>query len=125
MLLVPAADNHEDGWQHAHTAVLRGAENGLSVAWAGRYGTAMIADGHGRVLAEQHVGTGDAITVVVASVRPGDGDTPYTRIGDWAAWLAIAITIASAGLLILRRKRPTSDDSVVAIPSTEPVSADA
>jgi apolipoprotein N-acyltransferase len=125
MLLVPAADNNEDGWQHAHTAVLRGAEHGLSVAWAGRYGTAMIADGHGRVLAEQHVGTGDAITVVVASVRPGDGGTPYTRIGDWAAWLAIAITIASAGLLILRRKRPTSDDSAVAIPSTEPVSVDA
>jgi apolipoprotein N-acyltransferase len=71
------------------------------------------------------VGTGDAITVVVASVRPGDGGTPYTRIGDWAAWLAIAITIASAGLLILRRKRPTSDDSAVAIPSTEPVSVDA
>jgi len=103
MLLIPAADNNEDGWQHAHTAVLRGAENGLTVAWAGRYGTAMIADGRGRVVAEQHVGTADAITVVVATVHSGSGDTPYTRFGDWAAWLAIVITVISAALLILRR----------------------
>jgi len=125
MLLVPAADNDEDGWQHAHTAVLRGAENGLSIAWAGRYGTAMIADGYGRVLAEQHVGTDDAVTVVVASVRPGGSETPYTRIGDWAAWLAIAITVASAGLRILLRKRPTPDDSAVANALREPAPADA
>ncbi|NUR72559.1 MAG: acyltransferase [Hamadaea sp.] len=103
MLLIPAADNDEDGWQHAHTAVLRGAENGLSVVWAGRFGTAMIADGRGRVLAERHVGTSDDITVVVAAVRPGSGDTPYTKIGNWAAWLAIALTVVAAGLLIRRR----------------------
>ncbi|NUT34125.1 MAG: acyltransferase [Hamadaea sp.] len=110
MLLIPAADNNEDGWQHAHTAVLRGAENGLATIWAGRYGTAMIADGRGRVLAEQHVGTGDRITVVVASVPAGAGATAYTRIGDWAAWLAVLLAIAAAGLLFVRRRRPEVAD---------------
>ncbi|MCP2322891.1 apolipoprotein N-acyltransferase [Hamadaea flava] len=121
-LLIPAADNDEDGWQHAHTAVLRGVENGLAVVWAGRYGTAMIADGRGRVLAEEHVGEADAVTVVVAPVRPGSSDTPYTRIGDWAAWLAAAITVLAAGLLVLasvRRRAP------VGPASAEPVREDA
>ncbi|MEV0274700.1 nitrilase-related carbon-nitrogen hydrolase [Hamadaea sp. NPDC050747] len=122
MLLIPAADNDEDGWQHAHTAVLRGVENGMSVVWAGRYGTAMIADGHGRVLAEKHVGHADAVTVVIAAVRPGSGDTPYTRIGDWAAWLAIAITLLAGGLLIRGvRRRPAS----IGAATEEPVRTEA
>lgn len=123
-LVIPAADNNEDGWQHAHTAVLRGVENGLAVAWAGRYGTLTVADSRGRIVVEQHTGTADAVTVVVASVPTGTGTTLYTRIGDWAAWLSILLAVVCAGLLAVYRKRPAADSTVdTRVPADERVPA--
>jgi apolipoprotein N-acyltransferase len=109
MLVIPAADNNEDGWQHAHTAVLRGVENGLAVAWAARYGTLTVADSRGRILTEQHVGTASTVTMVIASVSTGSGTTFYTRTGDWAAWLSILLTIVFTGLLVVRGRRRTGN----------------
>jgi apolipoprotein N-acyltransferase len=93
LVLVPASDEDVDGWQHSRTALIRGVENGFSVAWSAARGTPMLADAHGRVLAETHIG-GSPFSVVVADVPTGPGKTPYARFGDWFAWLCGLVALA-------------------------------
>lgn len=91
LMLIPASDNNENGWQHSRTALLRGVENGFAVAWAGRDGQPMVAQSNGRVLAEGHTGGSAPFTTLVADVADGPGATLYTRFGDWFAWLTILV----------------------------------
>lgn len=91
VMLIPASDNDENGWQHGRTALLRGAENGFAVAWAGRDGQPVIAQSNGRVLADGHTGGREPFTTLVADVPDGPGATLYTRFGDWFAWLMILV----------------------------------
>ena len=93
LVLVPASDEDVDGWQHSRTALIRGVENGFSVAWSAARGTPMVADAHGRVRAETHTG-GSPFSVVVADVPAGSGMTPYARFGDWFAWLCSLVALA-------------------------------
>ncbi|MEU7789181.1 nitrilase-related carbon-nitrogen hydrolase [Amycolatopsis sp. NPDC049159] len=105
LVLVPASDEDVDGWAHSRTALLRGVENGFSVAWSAARGTPMLADAQGHVLAGAHTG-GSPFTVVVADVPSGAGKTPYARFGDWFAWLCGLL--AAAGIAAAVRK-PSSD----------------
>jgi apolipoprotein N-acyltransferase len=92
LLAIPASDNDENGWQHSRTALLRGVENGMPVAWADQNGTLLISDGWGRVLAQAHTGGPARFTSVTADVT-GPGTTLYSRLGDWFAWLCLAIAL--------------------------------
>lgn len=95
LVAVPGDDEDFDGWQHSRTAVLRGVENGMAVAWSATDGRVVVADQWGRVLAESR--TGDApFAVAVADVpAAGPGPTPYTRLGDWFAWLCLAVSLTA------------------------------
>ncbi|ADJ43086.1 apolipoprotein N-acyltransferase [Amycolatopsis mediterranei S699] len=96
LVLIPASDEDVDGWAHSRTALIRGVENGFSVAWSAARGTPMLADARGHVLAETH--TGDRpFSVVVADVPLGPGKTPYARFGDWFAWLCGLVALAGIG----------------------------
>jgi apolipoprotein N-acyltransferase len=103
LLLVPASDENDNGWQHSRMMLLRGAEHGQATVWSARTGTLMIADGHGSVLADAHTGGRGSFTTVVADVPTGPGATPYTRLGDWFAWLCLALAV---GGLIMRNSAP-------------------
>jgi len=99
-MLVPAADNGRNGWQHSRTAVLRGVENGFSVAWADMNGRSAIASSAGAVRAEAATyppaaGPGPIISTV-GDIADGPGATPYARHGDWFAWLAVAVAAAGS-----------------------------
>jgi apolipoprotein N-acyltransferase len=94
MMAVPADDEDVDGWQHSRTAVLRGVENGMAMAWAATDGRTIVADPWGRVLAEDRTG-GKPFASVVADVPGGVGATPYSRLGDWFAWLCLALALAA------------------------------
>jgi apolipoprotein N-acyltransferase len=109
LLAIPASDETDNGWQHSRTALLRGVENGLPVVWSDRTGMPMITDGLGRVLADAHTGGPGAFTTVVADAPVGPGATPYTRFGDWFAWLCLAIALIP--LLIRGSRRPTASGS--------------
>lgn len=109
LLAVPASDENDNGWQHSRMAVLRGAENGLPVVWSDRTGTPTISDGLGRVLADAHTGGPGAFTTVVADVPLGPGATVYTRLGDWFAWLCLAIALVP--LVIRGSRRPAASGS--------------
>ena len=99
LVLIPASDEDADGWAHSRTALIRGVENGFSVAWSAARGTPMLADAQGHVLADAHTG-GGPFTVVVADVPIGPGKTPYARFGDWFAWLCglVALTGIAVGV---------------------------
>ncbi|WP_182904576.1 nitrilase-related carbon-nitrogen hydrolase [Microbispora sp. H13382] len=103
LLAVPASDEDVDGWQHSRTALLRGVEHGLATAWSGQRGTLMIADGRGRVLAEDVTARRRDFAVASARVAPGPGATLYTRLGDAFAWLCLVIVLT--GLVLVRRTR--------------------
>jgi apolipoprotein N-acyltransferase len=92
LVLIPASDEDTDGWEHSRTALIRGVENGFSVAWSAARGTPMLSDAHGRVLADPHTGA-QPFSVVTADVPLGSGATPYARLGDWFAWLCGLLAI--------------------------------
>ncbi|WP_086850203.1 acyltransferase [Amycolatopsis kentuckyensis] len=105
LVLIPASDEDVDGWAHSRTALIRGVENGFSVAWSATRGTPMLADAQGRVLAEAHTG-GSPFTVVVADVPIGPGKTPYARFGDWFAWLCGLVALV--GVVVGARRSSLS-----------------
>lgn len=119
LMLIPAADNVKNGWQHARSGQLRGVENGFAVAWSGARGALTISDGYGRVLAEDFTSDDDGFTTVTASVPAGPGATVYTYLGDWFGWLCLLVTLA--GLVIAVRRTPTlpseADSSDVPVPA--------
>ncbi|MEV4056119.1 acyltransferase [Amycolatopsis sp. NPDC049688] len=112
LVLIPASDEDADGWAHSRTALIRGVENGFSVAWSAARGTPMLADAQGHVLAETR--TGDRpFSVVVADIPTGAGKTPYARFGDWFAWLCGLVVLT--GIAVATRKQslsPVTTDAV-------------
>ncbi|SEB32349.1 apolipoprotein N-acyltransferase [Amycolatopsis tolypomycina] len=107
LVLIPASDEDVDGWAHSRTALIRGVENGFSVAWSAARGTPMLADSRGHVLADAHTG-GSPFTVVVADVPIGPGKTPYARFGDWFAWLCGLVALAG---IVTAASRPSHVES--------------
>ncbi|RKT54870.1 nitrilase-related carbon-nitrogen hydrolase [Saccharothrix australiensis] len=103
LLLVPASDEGDNGRQHSRVALLRGVEHGQAVVWSARTGVPLVADGHGRVVADARTGGDGPFTTVVADVPTGPGATPYTRFGDWFAWLCLATALA---VVVTARRRP-------------------
>nr|WP_042198181.1 nitrilase-related carbon-nitrogen hydrolase [Kibdelosporangium sp. MJ126-NF4]CEL23250.1 Apolipoprotein N-acyltransferase / Copper homeostasis protein CutE [Kibdelosporangium sp. MJ126-NF4]CTQ94412.1 Apolipoprotein N-acyltransferase (EC 2.3.1.-) / Copper homeostasis protein CutE [Kibdelosporangium sp. MJ126-NF4] len=109
LLAIPASDEDANGWQHSRTALLRGVENGVGIAWSGRQTNLMLSDGYGRVLASQPTGPRpDGFTTAIADVPLGTDSTPYTQLGDWFPWLCVALTAVGVGTVFVRKKsRPT------------------
>ncbi|MGW4641387.1 nitrilase-related carbon-nitrogen hydrolase [Sphaerisporangium sp. NPDC004334] len=108
LLAVPASDEDVDGWQHSRTALLRGVENGLAVAWSDQRGVPMISDSWGRVRAETRTRPDagpDSFAMAAATVPAGPGATPYTRFGDWFPWLCLLTTLAASLFVVAARLR--------------------
>jgi len=96
LLLAPAWDFRgrwgNDGWSHGRIAILRGVEQGFSVARAARVGRLVLSDAHGRVLAEQPSRT--PVSTLIAEVPAGPPlATVYAAVGDLWGWLALALAV--------------------------------
>lgn len=91
-LLAPAWDFGDDAWLHGRMAVVRGVENGLSIARTARRGLLTVSDSRGRILAEARSGAPGMTTLITRLPREG-GPTPYTTLGDWAAWTSAALLL--------------------------------
>ncbi|OXM68520.1 nitrilase-related carbon-nitrogen hydrolase [Amycolatopsis vastitatis] len=112
ILAIPASDEDDNGWQHSRTALVRGVENGQAVIWSDRTGTVLISDGWGRVRADAHTGGPGPFTTLVADVPLGPGATPYSRFGDWYAWLCLAVALSALVTAFPARKgKPPRDGS--------------
>jgi apolipoprotein N-acyltransferase len=101
LLAIPASDEDLNGWQHSRTALLRGVENGVGIAWAAQRGTVLAADAWGRTITSAQ--TISPIVTATAQLPVGAGPTLYTRLGDWFAWLCL--TLMATGLIAAIRKK--------------------
>jgi len=93
LLLVPAWDFDADGWLHDRMAMLRGVENGFSIARAARHGLLTLSTSRGLVTLERTTSRAGFI-VAEGATRADHDDTLYTRAGDWFAWASIAALAA-------------------------------
>jgi apolipoprotein N-acyltransferase len=95
MVFAPAWDFDRDAWPHGRMAILRGVENGFSVARAAKQGLLTLSDAYGRRTAQAQSSSANAVSLV-GRLQAGPGATLYTRIGDVFAWACIVL----AGLLM-------------------------
>jgi apolipoprotein N-acyltransferase len=94
VMAVPAWDFVRDARMHSRMAVMRGVENGFTIARAAQEGLVTFSDAYGRILGEQ---SSAADPMMVQSVPIGPGATLYTRYGDWFGWA----NVMALGALLL------------------------
>lgn len=121
LMAVPALDFDVDAWAQSRVQLLRGVENGFSVARAARHGYLTLSDSNGRVLAQAASTAGIRAASVTADLPSAGGGTPYSRAGDWFAWLCLALS-AAALTAALTPPRRTPHRSLGRHPSAGPVS---
>ncbi len=98
---VPAWDFGGDAWWHARVAIMRGVENGFSVARAANQGFMTLSDAYGRILQKKHSGI-DGMATLLGDLPRGPGHTDYGLIGDAFAWLCIGASIGLVGAALAR-----------------------
>ena len=103
LMLTPAWDFVEDGWLHGRMAILRGVEDGFSLARAPRQGILTVTDDRGRVLAERETGSAPFATLV-ASLPVVHERTLYVRFGDWFGWLSVALMVMATSIRTSRAR---------------------
>ncbi len=82
ILFVPAWDFVRDAWLHSRMAILRGIENGFSIARNARQGRLTLSDYTGRVLAESS--SADGMEHILIGKLPVQRiHTFYSETGDW------------------------------------------
>jgi apolipoprotein N-acyltransferase len=110
LLLVPAWDFDRDRWWHARLAIMRGVEDGFSLARAAKDGLLTLSDAEGRVVAMKRSEPSGMVTLV-GNLRRGPGDTLFLHIGDVLAWLCIAASLLLVVLAFLKRPQKPSSSS--------------
>jgi apolipoprotein N-acyltransferase len=109
LMLVPAWDFGMDRWWHGHIAVMRGVESGFSVARSAKGGYLTVSDSRGRILAQTRSDSAPFATLT-ADVPVAHSGTLYLVLGDWFAWVALAVLcFAIVQLYRLRRRRKGPD----------------
>jgi apolipoprotein N-acyltransferase len=83
---------------HASDSVFRAAENRVAFATGTTSGISLVIDPYGRITAEGEI---NERGVIVGQTFTADGQTLYTRFGDWFGWLMV---LALLGLVILSKK---------------------
>jgi apolipoprotein N-acyltransferase len=112
LMLVPAWDFGRDNWQHSRVAILRGVEDGYTIARAAKDGFLTLSDSYGRVL-YQASSSNRPYASLVAKVPVGTGETLYALVGKTFGWLALILGIALgvvAPTMAARRKKQAEDD---------------
>jgi apolipoprotein N-acyltransferase len=97
-LAVPAWDFVRDGRLHSRMAVVRGVENGFTIARSAQEGVVTFSDAYGRIVDERSSSTDP---LLVQSISPGPGATVYTRYGDWFGWASLIMLVGLfAGVMV-------------------------
>jgi apolipoprotein N-acyltransferase len=104
LMLVPGWDFVVDGSWHGHIAVMRGVEDGFSIARAAKNGFLTVSDDRGRVVGEVSSSSASFATLLV-DVPAAHSWTAYQLLGDWFAWLAIARLVFAIMQMLRLRSR--------------------
>lgn len=94
LLLVPAWDFVVDAGWHGHIAVMRGVEDGFSIARAAKTGFLTVSDDRGRILGERRSNAAPFATLLVDAPVTHHA-TLYQSLGDWFAWVAVLLFVLS------------------------------
>ena len=92
VVLAPASDWRGSELIHQRMAVLRGVEDGFSLARAARGGMVSASDSRGRQIAARITSPIDD-AIATADLPLGPGHTLYSRNGDWFGKLSLIFTI--------------------------------
>lgn len=103
LMLVPAWDFGIDRWWHGHIAVMRGVEDGYSVARAAKGGYLTVSDSRGRILAQTRSNSAP-FAMLIAKVPLRHTATLYLLLGNWFAWLALAMLLFALAQFIRLHK---------------------
>ena len=109
LMLVPAWDFDLDRSWHGHLAVMRGVESGFSIARAARHGYLTVSDDRGRILAETRSDSAPFASLIAEAPVVHD-TTLYLLLGDWFAWLTLAVLVFT--LVHLYRLNGAANDHV-------------
>ena len=90
-------------FQHFEMAAMRAIEQGRYLARAANTGISGFVDPYGRVLQKTDL---FEPAVLIADLRFLQSHTIYTRIGDLAAWLSLALTVAGLLAAYTLSRRP-------------------
>jgi apolipoprotein N-acyltransferase len=90
LMLVPAWDFVVDATWHGHIAIMRGVEDGFSIARAAKHGFLTVSDDRGRIVGEARSNDAAFATLLV-DVPTQHSRTLYQLLGDWFAWVAMAL----------------------------------
>jgi apolipoprotein N-acyltransferase len=104
LLLVPAWDFDVDRWRHGHMALMRGVEYGYSIVRSAKVGFLTVSDDRGRVLAEASTTPQAPFTSLLATVPVRHDWTLYQALGDWFAWLNLALLCGLVLFAVLGRR---------------------
>jgi len=118
LMLVPGWDFFADAVSHGHMAIMRGVESGFGVVRSAKGGSLYVSDNRGRIMAEIK---SDALpfTALMASVPETHDRTLFLSLGDWFAWVAVAILVLCLVQLVSRRApQPTGESPPPAPPAT-------
>ena len=103
LMLVPAWDFNIDRAWHGHIAIMRAVEDGFSLVRSAKFGYLTVTDNRGRILAERRSDAAPFATLL-ASVPAGHSWTLFQLLGNWFAWLSIALAAFSTLRLARLRK---------------------
>jgi apolipoprotein N-acyltransferase len=98
LLLDPAWDFKVDSTWHGHIAMMRGVENGYSIAHASKDGFLTVSDDRGRILGEVQSGTAPFASLLVEVPMRHDS-TVFSRFGTWFPWFAAVLLACSVATL--------------------------
>ena len=98
LMLVPGWDFNLDRAWHGHIAVMRGVEDGFSVARAAKNGFLTVSNNRGKIVDEMRSDAAP-FAVMMATVPAGHSWTLYQVLGDWFGWVAIALLICAIARL--------------------------
>jgi apolipoprotein N-acyltransferase len=104
LLLVPAWDFDVDRWLHGDMALMRGVEYGYSIVRSAKFGELTVSDDRGRVLAEAGTTPTESFTTLLATVPVRHDRTLYQSLGDWFAWLNLALLCGLALFAVFGRR---------------------
>jgi len=109
LMLVPAWDFFVDRTFHGHEAIMRGVESGFGIVRAAKGGYLTVSDNRGRVLAEVRSDESVPFTTMVAEVPDIHDKTLYLSLGDWFAWVTLAILLTCCLPFFESRRGPARD----------------
>ena len=119
LMLVPAWDFFLDWIEHGHMAVMRGVESGFSVVRSARGGSLFASDDRGRILGEIRSDAAPFSSLLVSVPQTHDR-TLFLLLGDWFAWVAVALLVLCLAQLVRLRQSTSAHSGGTAPLPAEP-----